>query len=341
MTRLRRSDPGAAGLTRARHGRGFRYLDARGEPVDAATLTRIKELVIPPAWREVWICPHPNGHIQAVGVDEAGRRQYLYHPAWTARRDAEKFDRVLRLAARLPKVRTRIAEYIEQPGLGRERVLAAALRLLELGAFRVGGHSYAKENGSYGLATLRREHVALRKGRIHVCYLAKSGQQRELSVADDQAFSVVRGLLRREEDNPELFAYRNGQGWRNVRAEEVNEFLRELAGDGFSAKDLRTWNATVLAATALGAEERPASKTGRKRAVAGMVREVAEEIGNTPAVCRRSYIDPHVIDAYDHGLTIRPTVLRIRSTDLTMPETRDTIERSVLRLLRKARRELG
>ncbi|MGO1055578.1 DNA topoisomerase IB [Crossiella sp. CA198] len=342
MTRLRRSDPRGAGLTRARHGRGFRYLDARGEPVrDAGTLRRIKDLVIPPAWREVWICPHLNGHIQALGVDEAGRRQYLYHPDWTRRRDAEKFDRVLRLAARLPKVRARIGSALEATGLGRDRVLAAALRLLELGAFRVGGHSYAKENGSYGLATLRRAHVTLRRGRIHVCYLAKSGQEREIAIADEQAFSVVRGLLRRRDDNPELFAYRTGRDWRNVRAEEVNEYLRELAGDGFSAKDLRTWNATVLAATGLAAQDRPESRAGRKRAVAAVVREVAEEIGNTPAVCRRSYLDPHVINAYDEGLTIRATVQRVGSTDLTMPETRDTIERSVLRLLRRARRELG
>lgn len=342
MARLRRSDPHGPGLTRARHGRGFRYLGARGEPLrDPAELKRIKQLVIPPAWRQVWICPYPNGHIQVVGVDEAGRRQYLYHPDWTARRDAEKFDRVLRLGARLPKVRERIAELVRPPGLGRERVLAAALRLLELGAFRVGGHSYAKENGSYGLATLRREHVRLRGGRIHVCYLAKSGQRREVAVADRESFAVLRGLLRRRDDNPELFAYRNGDGWRNVRAEEVNEFLRELAGPEFSAKDLRTWNATVLAATVLGEEERPGSRTGRKRAVAAMFRTVAEEIGNTPAVCRRSYVDPHLLEAYESGLTIRATVQRAGSTDLTLPEARDTIERSVLRLLRRARRELG
>ncbi|MBP2475314.1 DNA topoisomerase IB [Crossiella equi] len=303
-------------------------------------LARIRALVIPPAWREVWISPHANGHIQAVGVDEAGRKQYLYHPDWTARRDAEKFDRVLRLGGRLPEVRARVAELVTAPGLGRERVLAAALRMLELGAFRVGGHVYTRENGSFGLATLRREHIRLRRGRIHVAYQAKGGQDRELVLRDDEVHAVLRGLLRRREDNPELLAYRRGREWCNVRAEEINEFLRELAGPGFSAKDLRTWNATVLAATALAVRARPETKTGRARAVREMIKEVAEELGNTPAVCRRSYVDPYVLTGYDNGLTIRRTVQRAGSTDLTRTGVRDTIERSVLRLLRRARREL-
>ncbi|MCP2258043.1 DNA topoisomerase IB [Streptoalloteichus tenebrarius] len=300
------------------------------------TLERVAHLAIPPAWRDVWICPDAQGHIQATGTDDAGRRQYLYHEDWVTKRDAEKFERVLALGARMPRVRARVAELVAGRGLGRERVLAAALRMLELGIFRVGGHEYAQEHGSYGLSTLLREHVEVHRGRIHIAYTAKGGIERRTVLDDADLLVVVRALLRRRDPNPELLGYWN-QGWHNVRAEDINDFLRELAGDGFTAKDVRTWNATVLAAVALAVEERPESRRGRRRAVANALSDVAEELGNTPAVCRKSYVDPRVLEAYERGLTIRPAVLRIGSTELTRPEVRDSLERAVLRLLRGRR----
>lgn len=300
---------------------------------EADELERVGHLAIPPAWRDVWICPDSRGHIQATGTDDAGRRQYLYHEDWVAKRDAEKFERVLALGARMPRVRARVAELVGVRGLGRERVLAAAVRMLELGVFRVGGHEYAQEHGSYGLSTLLRKHVELNRGRIHVAYTAKGGIERRTVLDDPDLRVVVRALLRRADPNPELLGYWD-RGWHNVRAEDINEFLRELAGDGFTAKDVRTWNATVLAAVALAVEDRPETKRGRRRAVANALADVAEELGNTPAVCRKSYVDPRVLEAYEEGRTIRPTVARLGSAELTRPEVRDRLERAVLRLLR-------
>ncbi|MFB9906315.1 DNA topoisomerase IB [Allokutzneria oryzae] len=304
-------------------------------------LRRIKALVIPPAWRDVWICAAPNGHIQAVGVDEAGRRQYLYHPVWTERRNSEKFDRVLRLGARMPRVRDKVAELLAGRGLSRDRVLAAAVRMAELGAFRSGGHSYARDNGSFGLATLLREHIALRGGRVRVSYVAKGGLDREVVIEDDQVREVVRALVRRHDPNPELLSYWDSRSWHNVRSEEMNHFFREISGGPFTIKDLRTWNATVLAAIALAAAPRPESKRGRQRAVTAAVREVAEELGNTPAVCRKSYVDPYVIDAFEHGITMGSRVRRVGPTALARAGTSNRVDRAVLSLLRRARTELA
>ncbi|MCP3799828.1 DNA topoisomerase IB [Allokutzneria sp. A3M-2-11 16] len=338
--RLRRSDPSGPGLTRRRCGRGFRYFDPRGPVDDPEVLERIKQLVIPPAWQDVWICTAPNGHIQAVGVDEAGRKQYLYHPSWTERRDAEKFDRVLKLGACMPKVREEIAKRLDGKGLGRDRVLSASLRLLELGAFRSGGHAYAKENGSFGLSTLLREHVTLRRGRVLVRYVAKGGLDREVTIEDPQVREVVRGLLRRRDRNPELLSYWDGRRWHNLRSPDINDYVREITGGPFTAKDVRTWNGTVLAAIALAATLRPESKRGRRRAVTAAMREVSEELGNTPAVCRKSYVDPYVIDAFEHGITTGSRVLRVGSAELAATGTRNRVERAVLTLLRRARKEL-
>lgn len=246
--RLRRVDPNGSGYSRVRRGRGFSYHDERGRLItDRAVLSRIRTLAVPPAWRDVWICPHPHGHIQAVGIDDAGRRQYRYHEEWRRRRDAEKHDRVLRLARRLPRIRGQLAEELNQRELTYERVLAAALRMLDLGVFRVGGEEYAPTvaqdaedlDGSYGLATVRRDHVRLDRGAVVFCYPAKGGAERYLTLHDSALYQVIRALLRRRGGGEELLAYRVGQDWRDVKAHDVNARLKQLAGEEFSAKDLR------------------------------------------------------------------------------------------------------
>lgn len=335
--RLSRIDPSSPGIRRIRCGRGFRYLDADGDPIaDEETLHRIRSLVIPPAWREVWICPRPGGHIQAVGLDDAGRKQYLYHDEWRRRRDEEKFDRALRLARLLPAFRKQLARDLETRGLHRERVLAAALRALDLGVFRTGGEEYAEENGSRGVATLLREHVRIRRGELEFRYPAKGGIDRAVVICDDQLCRVMAALKRsRHADSDRLLVYRDSDstanGWREARAEDVNARFQELTGDEFTAKDLRTWNATVLAAAAFAAADRRGAERDRKRVETTVMREVAEELGNTPAVARESYVDPRVIDAFHDGVTIR----RSMPADLADDRTRDALERAVAHMLHK------
>ncbi len=339
MPRLRRSDPGAPGITRRRYGKGYRYREPCGDPIeDEDELARLRALVIPPAWRDVWICPWPNGHIQAVGTDAAGRRQYLYHAHWRVERDRAKHDRVLDLADRLPDVRAVLCAHLEQRGLVRERVLAAAIRLLELGFFRVGGEQYAEENGSYGLATLRREHVSTRRGTLEFEYQAKGGANRTQVVADPEVVAVVRALLRRRDTNPELLAYRRGKAWRDVRSDDINDYLSEVAGGEFTAKDFRTWHATVLMAVALAVSTPVAgSRTARQRAISRAYREVAEYLGNTPAVCRSSYVDPRVVDLYRDGVTVARALEHLGAdVDGGQLATQGPIERAVLRMLRRA-----
>ena len=268
--RLRRSDLTGPGIRRIRSGRGFRYLDSGCQPVPAAELARIKDLVIPPAWKDVWICPWPNGHIQAVGFDAAGRRQYLYHPRWRERRDKQKHDHVLDFAAALPDARQVVIAQLAGRGLTRERVLAAAVRLLD-------------------------------------------------------------------------FAYYQRRGWHQVHSSDVNDHLKELTGLEVSAKDFRTWNATVLAAVGLAVSPVPRrSVSGRRRAVARVVKEVSEYLGNTPAVCRASYIDPRVIERYERGDTIVDALDQLGETETETEThtqtgalaTQGAIEEAVLNLLR-------
>jgi DNA topoisomerase I len=342
--RLRRSDPGRPGYGRRRRGRGFSYLDATGAPLtDPAQLDRIQALVIPPAWRDVWICPDPRGHIQAVGTDAAGRRQYRYHDVWRAQRDAAKFDHVLEVGRTLPTVRDAVAGHLHSRGMTRERVLGTAVRLLDVGCFRIGGEEYASgDEATFGLATLRREHVTLQRGAVRFCYPAKGGVQRTLDVRDDDVRTVVRALLRRGAEHPELLAYRAGDGWCDVRSADINAYLREVSGIDISAKDFRTWNGTVLAAVVLGVEEveaaarhRPRSATARKRAVTRTMREVADYLGNTPAVAKASYVDPRVVDLFHDGTTIAPVLTELGGA----PEPQDavaqrTVEAAVLEMLR-------
>jgi DNA topoisomerase-1 len=339
---LQRVEPSGPGYSRRRRGRGFSYYDEDGARItDPATVARIRALVVPPAWRDVWICALPAGHIQAVGTDDAGRRQYRYHDEWRRQRDADKHDRVLRLGRRLPVVRAQIREQIDGRGLGCERVLAAALRMLDIGVFRVGGEEYApgpgEDEGSFGLATVRREHVRLRRGGIELCYPAKGGIKRAITLRDPALYAVVRSLLRRQGGGEDLLAYRAGHGWHDVCAEDINTRLKELAGDEFSAKDLRTWNATVLAAVALaeGASDGvPTSQRGRAQAINAVLDEVAEHLGNTRAVARASYVDPRVLEHYVQGRTILATVRRAGTSQLTDEDIRTRLESALLRLLR-------
>ncbi|MBB5959309.1 DNA topoisomerase IB [Saccharothrix tamanrassetensis] len=319
--RLRRSNPHGPGWRRQRRGRGFSYTDADGAVPDAEELARIKSLVIPPAWRDVWVCPHANGHLQAVGTDSAGRRQYLYHDRWRQERDEEKHDRVLTLAPALPAFRTEVARALRGRGRSHERVVAAALAMLDRGVFRVGGESYAEDNGTHGVATLLCSHVRVRGSTLDFCYPAKGGIQFTTRVVDGDLARAVKSLQRNRSDDERLLVDQSGRG---VTAEDVNERFKQLVGDEFSVKDLRTWHATVLAAVALAREERPGSQRGRKRVEAAVMREVSEHLGNTPAVARKSYVDPRVVTLFNKG-----TVLADVDGD------RETVEKAVVELLTK------
>jgi DNA topoisomerase IB len=311
MPRLRRADCSTPGITRRRQGRGFAYFEPGGKRIaDPATRERLDAIGIPPAWRDVWICPYPNGHLQATGTDAAGRKQYLYHPDWRVRRDQQKFDDMARFARVLPALRAGVAADLEGDELARRSVLACAVRLLDLGFFRIGSEDYAAQNDSYGLATMRKDHVAIGAGDLIVFdYTAKHGKRRVQAVADPRVAEIVQRLKRRRGGGEELLAYKEAGRWRDLRSHDINAYIKEITGDDFSAKDFRTWSATVLAAIALGVSGAVAkSPTGRKRAVNRAVSEVAHYLGNTPAVCRASYIDPRVIDAYHSGLTLLPAL---------------------------------
>lgn len=296
MPRTRRSSPDQPGWTRRRAGRGFVYLDQDGARLPEDDAQRVRDLVIPPAWTDVWVCPWPNGHLQAVGTDDAGRRQYLYHPDWRARRDAEKFDRMLRFGKALARARELVVADLGREGMPLERACAAAVRLLDLGYFRIGNDVYADEHGSFGLTTLERRHVRRRRG-----------------------------------EDLRLLSYKDGRSWRSVLPDLVNAYVRESTGLEATAKDFRTWHATVLAAAALAETPEPGeTRTSRKRAVAGAMREVASFLGNTPALARSSYVDPRVVEAYEAGRTIRATT---RRTFENPDERQAALERATLRLI--------
>jgi DNA topoisomerase I len=261
--------------------------------------------VIPPAWTDVWICLDPAGHIQATGVDAAGRRQYLYHPAWRAHRDRNKFAHVLEVGERLPRLRRRIGADLRRGGLVRLQVLALAARLLDKGLFRVGSDQYANgDDPTFGVATLRASHVRV-GSELSFRYTAKGGVERRLTVQDRTVATVVAELKRLRRSRDRLLAYRGeGDQWCDVRADDINRYLRDASGLDMSAKDLRTWHGTLKAAVALARSRRPTSQSAARRVVAAVMREVAEDLGNTPAVARASYVDPRVVDAFLRGDTI-------------------------------------
>ncbi|MER7175367.1 DNA topoisomerase IB [Streptomyces mesophilus] len=335
--RFHHSRPTDRGYRRLRHGRGFRYLDAGGEPLrDRAELARIRELVIPPAWRDVWICTRANGHLQAVGTDDAGRRQYLYHPRFRAEQELAKHEHVLEAAEALPAVREAVEAHLGDRGLTRRRVLATAVRLLDLGFFRIGSERHTELNGNYGLTTLLRAHLRCRAGAVEFTYTGKHGKEVAQSVADPAACRCLTALLRRGGDGDRLLAYGERRSWHEPGGEEVNAYLKELAGLEITAKDFRTWHATVLAAVALAVSQPVArSETARRRAIARAAREVAGYLGNTPAVCRASYINPRVIELYEEGVTIADALPRLGAeVSAGSPATQGPAERAVLRMLR-------
>ncbi len=333
-------DCNGPGLRRRRAGKGFTYLDERGERIDdGEVIERIRSLAVPPAWDDVWICSDPEGHIQATGVDAKGRRQYRYHDEWRAERDREKHDRVLRFARRLPGLRQRIAADLAREGMPEERVLAAAVRLLELGFFRIGGEAYAEENDTYGLATLHKGHVRVRGGTLLFDYDAKGGQRRVCEVGDRDVVEVITALRRRRSAaDEELLAYRDeGGGWVDVKSSDINDYVQDAIGDEFTAKDFRTWVGTVLAAAGLAAQDPDDSDAARRRAVAGVVRDVAEHLGNTPAVARSAYIDPRVVARFERDDTVREVVEDLDEEELSggVPEE---LEAAVLDLIQRERR---
>ncbi len=339
MPRLRRSDCSQPGLGRRRRGRGFSYVDEQGRAVsDPDVIERIKALAIPPAWTDVWICPDPVGHLQATGIDAAGRKQYLYHQRWRERRDQQKFEEMLDFARALPALRMRVTRDLARRGLVRERVLAGAVRLLDVGFFRVGSEDYAAERGTRGLSTILGRQVTLTRGELTFDYPAKGGIRRVQTIADPDVTRLVQALKRRRGGSERLLAHREGREWRDVDADDINSYLKEHTGGDFSAKDFRTWNATVLAAVALAATgSEQASRTGRQRVIRNAVKRVAGFLGNTPAVCRASYIDPRVFDRYLSGWTIAGA-LESLNRDLEELDpldrgARETVERATLDLI--------
>jgi DNA topoisomerase IB len=334
---LTRSELTEPGIRRRRSGRGFRYLAADGTPLaDAVAIARIKALVIPPAWEDVWICPREDGHIQAVGTDVAGRRQYRYHDRWRDQQDREKFDRMLEFGRALPRVRATSERHLRGRELSRERVLAAAVRLIDLGFFRSGSDEYAADNGTFGLATILREHVTCHQDEITFEYVGKSGKRHVQTVADDLASPVVRRLKRRRSfsECDDLLVFRSGSHWHNVTAGNINDYLRDISGGDFTAKDFRTWHATVLAAVGLAVSQAAESPTARKRAITRVVQEVAEYLGNTPAVARASYIDPRVIARYEDGITIASSLADLgQGQEFGDVATKGKAEQALLRLM--------
>jgi DNA topoisomerase IB len=296
---LTRSDPHGPGITRERISGGFRYHDPSGVKVTSLeTLHRIGALGIPPAWKDVWISPDPLGHIQATGLDSRGRTQYRYHQMWREQRDAQKFAHMLRFASALPALRSATVRDLGGRRLDRDRVTAAAVRLLDLGLFRIGGEKYAELDHHYGATTLLKRDVTMRRGGVVFDYIAKEGKRRTITVTDEAVRPVVRALLGSGNTSDVLFSFQDGDAWRPLRSHEVSSYIATRADGHFTAKEFRTWNATVLMALFLANTDPAPSERGRKSAVTSAVRGVADWLGDTPAVARGSYIDPRVIGRY-------------------------------------------
>jgi DNA topoisomerase I len=336
VARLRRVDCSGPGITRRRRGKGFEYLDEEGRRItDPEVLARIRELAIPPAWEDVWICPYPMGHLQATGIDAAGRKQYRYHDRWRERRDREKFEEMLDFGRALPGLRKRVEADLALDGMPRERAMACAVRLLDRGFFRIGSEDYAEENETYGVATMKKRHVTVDGDKVTFDYETKGGQRRLQVIGDPAVAEVVRLLKRRRGGGEELLAYKDGRRWVDVKSADINEYVKEITGGDFSAKDFRTWSGTVLAAVALAVAGPAArgSKTGGKRAKTRAIKEVARYLGNTPAVARSSYIDPRVFDRYDGGRVVSGVFEVFAEDTAAWPEVQPVVEEAVLDLL--------
>jgi DNA topoisomerase I len=334
--RLHRSNAALAGFARVAAGTGFTYLDVDGAPLtDPRDLARIQALAIPPAWRDVWICPDPLGHLQATGVDAAGRRQYRYHDLWSQQRAHAKFEHMVAFAHTLPTMREHVLATMRAGHvLNRERVLSCSVRLLDVGLFRIGSEVYEKEDGHLGLATIAKANVSIEEGRAVFDYVAKEGVRRVQAVADPCCVQIVGALKRRRGGGEHLLAFRERQAWHQVHAPLINEHLKKLIGDSFSAKNFRTWNGTLLAAVALArSTEDSASDRARRRAIRQATMDVSEALGNTPGVARGSYIDPRVFDRFLSGWTVAGELRRIEKRGLAQEERRAAIELAVLDLI--------
>jgi DNA topoisomerase I len=313
QARLRYVSDAKPGITRHQAKNGFDYRLPDGALVrDIDTLKRIRLLVIPPAWTDVWICLDANGHLQASGRDQRGRKQYRYHPRWRDVRDEAKYGKMLVFARVLPLIRERVDADLKRRGLPRERVLAAIVRLMELTLFRIGNSEYARTNKSFGLTTLRDRHVAIEGSRIHIGFRGKSGVHHETDINDRRLARIVKEC--RDLPGYELFQYLDEEGERRtVDSADVNDYLREITGEDITAKDFRTWAATHLAAEALREFELFDTEAKRKKAIVGAVQKVAKHLGNTPAICKKCYIHPAILDGYLDGSLLKALAGRTQS----------------------------
>lgn len=297
---LARSDPRGPGISRVRRADGYRFVSPAGADIsDPETLARISTLAIPPAWTSVWISPDPSGHIQATGVDSRGRTQYRYHLLWREQRDAQKFEHMLRFAAALPTLRTATLHDLERRALDRGRVAASAVRLIDLGLFRLGGERYAELDHHYGATTLEKRHVSVHRDAVVFDYVGKEGKRRAVTVTDRAVLATVRSLARSDNGLDSLFSWQDGDSWHPLHSHDVSAYIAENAGGHFTAKEFRTWNATVLMALLLANAEPPATPRRARSVIVAGIREVAAWLGDTPGVARASYIDPRLISTYE------------------------------------------
>ncbi len=313
MARLRRSDPSGPGFHRAKAGRGFTFKDESGKPVTAEVRSRIDGLVIPPAWTDVWIAPEANGHIQATGVDAAGRRQYIYHPDWRKQKDRTKFDRALSLASSLPAARRRVTRDLH--GEGRARTLAVAFRMLDVGSLRVGSERYAEDNGSHGLSTLLCSHASVSGDTVRLDFPAKSGKTWSSEIRDAELASAISALKRRG-PSARLLAYEDDGDWHPLSASDINDYVRDCTGGSFTAKDFRTLRGTAAAAVSLARTGPAATKSAASRALAQAMRDAAAVLGNTPSIAKKSYVDPRLVAEYRRGVTVDPARLASVESEL-------------------------
>lgn len=312
QVRLRRIDTNSPGITRRRHDKGFSYRNPEGSKIaDKEELERLRGLAIPPAWREVWICPHPGGHIQATGFDDAGREQYIYHPRWQEKQASKKFDHVLDVGDALPGARRKVSRLLRGAGDDFELTCAIAFRLLDRSGVRVGNEEYAETNDSYGLTTMLVNHVRREGDELCLEFPAKSGQRVNTRIRDAGVAEAMRPLLKRPKSDNAL-AYRRDHSWHNLSSGELNDFLREVSGIEMTAKDFRTWQATVLAARALARHDpvELSTKRDRQHAIHAAVEEVSEHLQNTPTIARNSYIDPRVIERFEKGAVLKTRTYR-------------------------------
>lgn len=331
---LRYVSDGIPGITRQRKGKGFCFKNKEGDTIrDPRVIARLKALAIPPAWRNVWICPSPNGHIQATGLDERGRKQYRYHEKWRQARDENKYERILAFAQVLPKIRRTTRRHIKQRGLSREKVLAAIVQLLEKTMIRIGNQQYAKENHSFGLTTMRNRHAKVRGTKVHFDFKGKSGKHHEIDLQDATLARVISKL----QDLPgqELFQYQDEAGEIiSIGSSDVNDYLKQITGDDFTAKDFRTWSGTVLASLALQEFEKFDSQTQAKKNIVKAIENVARQLGNTPSICRKCYVHPAILESYLDGTMLQTLQ---RKTEATLKNLRglSAEEAAVLAFLQK------